>query len=157
MITVNTFYTYSLKIISFLITPFSSNHFVYYNVVEGCDFMVFGDRLRTERLIKGLTQEELGKLINKTKNGISQYETGKREPDLHTLNRFAEIFDCTIDYLLGRTDKKEIVDSSDTEFPQELKEVGIEYLEVSKELKDKGFTPEKIRNLIKSIEALNEK
>ncbi|WP_432403861.1 helix-turn-helix domain-containing protein [Wukongibacter sp. M2B1] len=119
--------------------------------------MDFGDRLKIERLNKGLTQEELGKLINKTKNGISQYETGKREPDLHTLDRFAEIFDCTIDYLLGRTDIREVPSIESNKIYKGLKEIDVEYLELIKELKKKGYTPEKIRNLVKSIEALSKK
>ena len=43
------------------------------------------------------------------------------------------------------------------EIPMELREIGVEYLEVNKELKEKGFTPEKIRALIKTITELNQK
>lgn len=66
--------------------------------------MHLGGRLRSERITKGLSQEELGKLVNKSKNNISQYELSKREPDNATLQLFAEIFGCSTDYLLGRTD-----------------------------------------------------
>jgi transcriptional regulator with XRE-family HTH domain len=62
--------------------------------------MSFGDILRSERNKKGISQEELGTLINKSKNNISQYELGKREPDIGTLKMFAQIFKCSIDYLL---------------------------------------------------------
>lgn len=65
---------------------------------------MFGKKLRELRELKGLSQEELGKVLNKTKNNISQYETGKREPDLETLNKIADFFNVTTDYLLGRTD-----------------------------------------------------
>ena len=116
--------------------------------------MIFGTRLKKERTNKKLTQEELGKLINKTKNGISQYETGKREPDLSTLNKFAEIFNCTVDYLIGRTDKREATIIEGEEIPKELKDIGIEYLEISKELKEKGFKPQDIKELIKAIEKM---
>ncbi|MTI49434.1 MAG: helix-turn-helix transcriptional regulator [Firmicutes bacterium] len=71
---------------------------------------MFGKRLRELRLNKSLTQEQLGKIIGKSKNNISQYETGKREPDLETLNKFAEIFNVKVDYLLGnkKTKKEKI-------------------------------------------------
>lgn len=82
-------------------------------------------------------------------NFVHQYETGKRQPNLHTLNRFAEIFDCSIDYLLGRTDIREIPSIQNTN-------IDIEYLDLIKELKQKGYTHKKIRNLVKSIEDLNE-
>lgn len=66
--------------------------------------MKFGNRLKTLRLSKDMTQEELGRLLGKTKNSISQYETGKREPDLETLMIISEYFNVTLDYLLGKTD-----------------------------------------------------
>ncbi len=79
-------------------------------IVSGGDYVFDGNKLKQKRLDKGLTQEELGKMLNKTKNNISQYESGKRQPDTNTLKSFAEIFNCSIDYLLGLSDsKKDIV------------------------------------------------
>lgn len=37
-------------------------------------------------------------------NTISQYETETRQADYQTLIAFADFFDVSIDYLLGRTD-----------------------------------------------------
>lgn len=71
---------------------------------------MFGDRLKALRQEKKLTQEGLGKILNKTKNNISQYETGKREPDNDTLYRIAEYFNVSTDYLLDRTDIRESAD-----------------------------------------------
>lgn len=69
--------------------------------------MSLGQRIRELRREKNLTQSELGKLLNKTKNNISQYETDKRSPDPVTLQRLAEIFNTSTDYLLGCTDIRE--------------------------------------------------
>lgn len=66
--------------------------------------MEFGRRLKSLRLRNNMTQEELGKLLGKTKNSISQYETGKREPDLETLKIISDYFTVSLDYLLGKTD-----------------------------------------------------
>lgn len=66
--------------------------------------MNLGRRIRKLRTYKELTQEELGKLLNKTKNNISQYETDKRSPDPETIRQLADIFNCSVDYLFGRTD-----------------------------------------------------
>lgn len=41
--------------------------------------------------------------MNMTQQRISSYEKGKREPDIETLKQFAEYFDCSIDYLLNKT------------------------------------------------------
>jgi len=51
-----------------------------------------------------LTQEQLGKKINVTKVSISGYENGNRTPDSDTLNKIADFFDVTTDYLYGRSD-----------------------------------------------------
>ncbi|MFZ7120727.1 MAG: helix-turn-helix domain-containing protein [Eubacteriaceae bacterium] len=65
--------------------------------------MNFGSKLKNLRIEHNMTQQELGKLLNKSSNNISQYETGKREPDIDTLNKLSTILGTTIDYLTGRT------------------------------------------------------
>ena len=39
-----------------------------------------------------------------TQQRISAYEKGKREPDIETLKEFADYFNCTIDYITGKSD-----------------------------------------------------
>lgn len=62
-------------------------------------------RLRELRKKRGITQLKLALDLNMNQNSISRYETGEREADYATLIRFADYFNVTIDYLLGRTDK----------------------------------------------------
>lgn len=62
---------------------------------------VFAQRLRQERKKADLTQEDVAKMLGVTKMTISQYETGKRNPDLETLKKLALIFRVPTDYLLG--------------------------------------------------------
>ena len=61
--------------------------------------------IKIEELRKkmGLSQEDLAKKINMTQQRISAYEKGKREPDLETLKLFADFFNVTTDYLLGKS------------------------------------------------------
>ena len=77
--------------------------------------MEFGNRLKGLRMEKNLSQSDFGKILNKSANNISQYETGKREPDLETLMIISEYFDVTLDYLLGKTENLHHGDS-DYEF-----------------------------------------
>lgn len=63
-----------------------------------------GERLKQLRNERKLTQTELGNKINVTKVSISGYESGKRSPDTDTLQRLADFFEVSTDYLLGRTD-----------------------------------------------------
>lgn len=62
----------------------------------------FGKRLKAARKTKGMTQTDLGKLVNVTKGTVSSWETGVRCPSVETLIQLADLFACTTDYLLGR-------------------------------------------------------
>ncbi|WP_167628601.1 helix-turn-helix domain-containing protein [Listeria valentina] len=63
----------------------------------------FGKRLKSLRKKKNLTQKELAEKLKISQVTISKYENDIIEPDNSNLNKLAEIFDTTIDYLLGRT------------------------------------------------------
>ncbi|WP_227866596.1 helix-turn-helix domain-containing protein [Clostridioides sp. ES-S-0190-01] len=63
---------------------------------------MFSNRLRELRKQKGLTQMELAKLLNCSLSKIAMLETDKRDPVKEDLLRFSEIFDVSIDYLLGK-------------------------------------------------------
>ena len=65
--------------------------------------MFDGDRLYELRSDKGLTQDELGAIIFKSKHCVSRYERGTRQPDLDTVRLMADYFEVSVDYLLGRT------------------------------------------------------
>ncbi len=58
--------------------------------------------LRTE---KGLTQGELAKCLGISQDSISLWEKGKRVPDTQYVIQFADFFNVSTDYLLGRTDE----------------------------------------------------
>lgn len=59
-------------------------------------------QLEVLRKNKNLSQYELAEKLNMTQQRISAYEKGKREPDIETLKIFANFFNCSIDYLLGK-------------------------------------------------------
>jgi len=63
-------------------------------------------RLRLLRQMKNWTQEEFGRKLNVSKVTVSSYESGVRTPDAKTLIKIADLFDVSVDYLLGRTDGK---------------------------------------------------
>lgn len=63
--------------------------------------MFNGERLRTLRKEKGLSQQELANMIGASKSLISCYESGKRTPSLENVIAFMEIFGVSSDYLLG--------------------------------------------------------
>lgn len=67
-----------------------------------------GERLAALRREKGLSQAKLAKLLNLGTSTIANYELNKRTPDPATLKRLADFFDVSVDYLLGRTERREV-------------------------------------------------
>ena len=64
--------------------------------------MLLAKRIKDLRIKKDLTQEELGKLINVTKVSISCYENATRLPSLESIVALADIFEVSLDDLVGR-------------------------------------------------------
>lgn len=60
-------------------------------------------RLKALRVEKQWTQAALAQKLRTTQQTIARYETGEREPDFATINRMCDLFNCTADYLLGRS------------------------------------------------------
>ncbi|MBR2650240.1 MAG: helix-turn-helix transcriptional regulator [Clostridia bacterium] len=63
-------------------------------------------RLKKLRKEKHISQLKLALDLNMNQNTISRYENMEREADYETLITFADYFNVSLDYLLGRTDKK---------------------------------------------------
>jgi len=66
-----------------------------------------GNRIRQLREERGLTQEQLGKILNVQKAAISKYEKGRTLPDSESLKKLAKFFNVSADYLLCLTDTRE--------------------------------------------------
>lgn len=60
------------------------------------------DNIRFFRKANNLIQEELSKQLGGSKNLVSNYENGISTPDIYTLVKLADIFDITLDELVGR-------------------------------------------------------
>ncbi|MGG0665529.1 helix-turn-helix transcriptional regulator [Viridibacillus arvi] len=69
---------------------------------------MLGPRLKALRNEKNLTQKELADKINVSNVSISGYESGNRTPDTETLQVIADFFETSTDYLLGRSDLKDL-------------------------------------------------
>ena len=73
------------------------------------------DRIKELRKEKGLTQEELAKMLGlSAKSNIANYENGANAPSDEVKLKMCEIFNCSMDYLMGKTEYKttnEMVDA----------------------------------------------
>lgn len=64
--------------------------------------MNFSVQLKKARAAQGLTQKQVADYIGVSKQTITAYEAGTREPDLMKLVLLAEVLKTTPDFLLGR-------------------------------------------------------
>ena len=62
-------------------------------------------RLKELRITRKISQIKLALDLNMNQNTISRYENLEREADYETLIKFADYFDVSLDYLLGRVEK----------------------------------------------------
>ena len=61
----------------------------------------FADRIKQLRQERKLTQEELSSKLNIGRSALAMYELGKRIPKYKTIDKFADFFDVSTDYLLS--------------------------------------------------------
>jgi len=73
---------------------------------------MFPERLKKERTKCKLTQSELAKKLGLTQQAIGKWEQGVAEPDIATINKLAQIFDCNPNYLLGNTNNSSPIETN---------------------------------------------
>lgn len=66
--------------------------------------MEFKDRLKSLRKEKKITQVKLGEMLNYGYTAIANYESGRNQPSISDLLKIAQIFNVSMDYLLGVND-----------------------------------------------------
>ncbi|AXX75107.1 helix-turn-helix domain-containing protein [Lactobacillus reuteri] len=97
-----------------------------------------GEKIANLRKKRGMSQSQLAKELNIGTSTLGMYETGKRSPNPEMLNKLADYFHVSVDYLLGREIKTEA------------------YYELSnKEKNDIALQAEKLMEGIESGENLN--
>lgn len=65
-------------------------------------------RLRELRKEQGFTQNQVAIYCDITEKAYQNYELMTREPKLEVISRIADLYHVSVDYLIGRTDKREI-------------------------------------------------
>ena len=93
-------------------------------------------RIKELRLEQNLTQRELAQKIYSTDKNIWAYENKIATPPLETLVKLADFFNCSIDYLIGRTDDFGNINiiNSNGELAHDEKQVLCDYKKLSPKL-----------------------
>lgn len=89
--------------------------------------MLLGKRIKSLRKNRGLTQQELGDLINVTKVSICCYENETRVPTLETLIALAKVFKVDINYFLGND--YEVVADNDEKYSVSIAKEELEFIQ----------------------------
>jgi len=122
---------------------------------------IVSERLKQLRKEYKLSQKQVAEILGISESGYGYYEQGRNEPSIEMLNKLADRYNVTIDYLLGRTDDPTLQSSGVQEQRGEykadfdpiseinrlLKEYGIEQMGFFDIEKWKDMTPEDIRSL----------
>lgn len=87
--------------------------------------MDFGTRLKKLRKEKEISQEDFAKQLGVSRSSVGNYETNQNMPTAEILTKIASILDCSIDYILCKTDVRnheEInIDEADIAFASGVK------------------------------------
>ncbi len=65
---------------------------------------VIGERIKTLRVNKKVTQKEIAEGIGVSPVSVQRFEYGSVRPSLDTIIALADFFDVSLDYLVGRSD-----------------------------------------------------
>ena len=65
-------------------------------------------RIQDLRTDADMSQRQLSEILHISQRSYSHYETGSRNIPIEMLIRLANYYDISVDYLIGRTDKKEM-------------------------------------------------
>jgi transcriptional regulator with XRE-family HTH domain len=69
---------------------------------------MFHKQLTKLRKEYNLTQEELANKLGVSRSTYAQYEFGRRHPDFSLLEKIADLFGVSIDFLFGRVERREV-------------------------------------------------
>ena len=108
---------------------------------------IVGERIRNLRLNKKWSLRVLGKRAHLSHAYIGRIEKGETKPSVSSLESLAEALGVDVFDLIA--DKSKYIKVSD--LPNDLQELGSEYLKLVKELKQSNISPDDIRELLKTI------
>ncbi len=69
-------------------------------------------------------------LIKVSKAIVSNYEKNIHEPNMDTVKFLAELFDCSVDYLMGRTNDRQETIFEGEKIPPELRELDVKMFSI---------------------------
>lgn len=116
---------------------------------------LMGQRIKSLRKDKKLTQQELGKLLNVTKVSVCCYEKGTRIPSLDTLIDMSNIFHVSLDYFVGND--AYIVAEDDSNYGMKMSKEEIRIIEELRKNADEDIYNNLLQEPKRTIELINKR
>lgn len=70
--------------------------------------MIFNERIKTLRVERGLTQDSVAKGMDMPVRSYQRLEMDGAKTHYDTLITIADFYEVSVDWLMGRTDKREV-------------------------------------------------
>ena len=64
------------------------------------------NRIRAERGLKNWSQKEVAEKLDVKEQQVRRWELGQAKPNIVLVCKLADLFDCSTDWLLGRTENR---------------------------------------------------
>ena len=109
--------------------------------------MNYKERLKELREYNNMSQYDIAKLLNIKRSSYNQFEQQYDIIPIKRLNEVSNIFDCSIDYILGLTNKKKYINSN-KEINEELSQ---ERLKVFR--KERKITQVKLASILNTSQS----
>lgn len=113
--------------------------------------MTIGERLRSTRETRGLSQGELGKLTKIHRMQISKYENNGAVPSAEILKKLVKVLQVSADYLLFDGQRKETVEFNDPTLKEQfllVDKMDKEERKTIKSLIDAYITKNQIKSMV---------
>jgi transcriptional regulator with XRE-family HTH domain len=116
-----------------------------YIIILGGNFMPIGDRIKDLRTDLGLSRQYISEHLGISPSTVNMIERNERLPSVELLEKIADFFSVSVDYLLFRTDIKDAYTRSNRD---PLDEILVKIMQRDA----KPITVKKKRKLLKIIE-----
>lgn len=110
-----------------------------------------GKRITALRTARGMSQKKLAALTNITEASLSRYENCMREPKITTLMKLAGTLNCTVDFLIGKTEIEDGVIVSKSHFSKEL-DIDGDHLDLLFQMKKANIQPQSVKVFLDVIQ-----
>lgn len=114
-------------------------------------------KIKELRIALGLQQKEVASALMLPQNTFSQYETGKRTPDIDTLNAMADYFKCSLDYLAGRNENENVEQHEEAKKLLRELQTEVEIHKLVSELREKNENSEFAPEILQKIKDILQK